>query len=331
VDGSRVVVVGSANMDLVTMTVRLPRPGETVFGTDFAQVAGGKGANQAIAVARAGGRGALLGAIGSDALGVTLKARIAAAGVDTECVRVVYGASGVALVTVDATGENTLVVTPGANAAFTALTAAELAAVRAADVLVAQLEVPVETVTEAAVAARDAGTRVILNASPARSLPAELLAAVDVLVLSEAEARAVIGAPDTEGPPADIAAAGPSALLGALLRVVPAVVLTLGTRGAWYAERDRAAVHVPPVLVSVVDSTAAGDAFTGALAVAWGEGRDPVDAVRWASAAAAACARRRGASVALPRRAEIDELHAAAPRPVTDAFSAADTPAGDGA
>ena len=254
-------------------------------------------------------------------------ARIAASGVDTACVRVVYGASGVALVTVDAAGENTIVVTPGANAAFTALTAEELGAVRAADVLVAQLEVPVETVTEAAVAARAAGTRVILNATPARSLTAELLSAVDLLVLSEAEARAVIGAPETVGHPPP----GTSALLGALLRVVPAVVLTLGARGAWYAAHDRPAVHVPPVLVSVVDSTAAGDAFTGALAVAWGEGREPVDAVRWASAAAAACARRMGASVALPRRAEIDELYLAARASATDVSPAADGPSADDA
>lgn len=308
-DRPRIVVVGSVNMDLVVMTPQLPGPGETVFGTEFVQVSGGKGANQAIAATRAGGSGALLGAIGSDSLGVTLKARIAASGVDTSRVRVVYGASGVALVTVDATGENTIVVTPGANAAFTALTEAELLAVREADVLVAQLEIPVETVTGAAVEARAAGTMVVLNATPARQLPAELLAAVDLLVVSEAEARAVTGGSGspTGGPGSDL-----PAFFDALLAVVPRVVLTLGPDGAWYGDRERAPAHVPPVRVAVVDSTAAGDAFTAALAVAWGEGRDPLDAVRWASAAAAACSRRVGASVALPERAEIDELHATA-------------------
>ncbi|GIG86329.1 ribokinase [Plantactinospora endophytica] len=291
----RVVVLGSANMDLVVTTAALPKPGETVFGTDFVMVAGGKGANQAIAATRAGADGALLGAIGSDSFGVTLKARISAAGVDTERVRVVYGASGVAVVTVDADGENTIVVTRAANSAFVGLTEDELTAVREADVLVAQLEVPPATVTEAALAARDAGTRVVLNAAPAQPVPAELLDAVDLLVVNEAEARAITGR-GREDP-------------AALLAVVPRAVLTLGRHGAWYGDRDGTAVHVPAVKVDLVDSTGAGDAFTGALAVAWGEGREPVDAVRWASAAGAACARRLGASVSLPLRSEIDALY----------------------
>ena len=293
---TRVVVVGSANMDLIGMAPALPRPGETVLGGDFVMLPGGKGANQAIAAVRAGASCAFLGAIGSDAFGVTLKARITAAGVDTGQLRVVYGASGVALVMVNADGENAILVTPGANGAFTGLTEGELAAVREADVLVAQLEVPVETVTEAVVAARAAGTRVVLNAAPARQVPADLLAAVDLLVVNEGEAHALTGRgrDDPE----------------ALLALVPRAVLTLGGEGAWYVDRDGAAVHVPAVKVDVVDSTAAGDAFTAALAVAWGEGRDLLDAVHWAAAAGAACVRRLGASVALPRRYEIDELYA---------------------
>lgn len=256
---------------------------------------GGKGANQAIAAVRAGASCVFLGAIGSDAFGVTLKARITAAGVDTGQLRVVYGASGVALVMVGAGGENAILVTPGANGAFVGLTEGELHAVREADVLVAQLEVPVETVTEAAVAARAAGTRVILNAAPARQVPADLLAAVDLLVVNETEAQALTGRGRDE--PA------------ALLDLVPRAVLTLGAQGAWYVDRDGRSVHVPPVKVDAVDSTAAGDAFTAALAVAWGEGRELVDAVHWAAAAGAACVRRLGASVALPRRLEIDELY----------------------
>ncbi|MEV0155132.1 ribokinase [Micromonospora sp. NPDC050686] len=293
---TRVVVVGSANMDLVATAPTLPRPGETVLGTDFVTVPGGKGANQAVAAVRAGASGAFLGAIGSDSFGVTLRARITAAGVDTGQLRVVYGASGVALVMVNAEGENAILVIPGANGAFTRLTAGELAAVREADVLVAQLEVPVETVTEAAVAARAAGTRVVLNAAPARRLPAELLDAVDVLVVNESEAQALTGRGRDQP--------------HALLELVPRAVLTLGAAGAWYGDRDGTAVHVPAVRVEVVDSTAAGDAFTAALAVAWGEGRDLLAAVHWAAAAGAACCRRLGASVALPRRAEIDALYA---------------------
>ncbi|SCE77098.1 ribokinase [Micromonospora coriariae] len=293
---TRVVVVGSANMDLVAMAPALPRPGETMLGTDFVMVPGGKGANQAVAAARAGASSAFLGAIGSDAFGVTLRARITAAGVDTGQLRVVYGASGVALVMVNAQGENAIVVTPGANDALTGLTEEELATVRGADVLVAQLEIPVQTVASAAVAARAAGTRVILNAAPARDLPPELLAAVDLLVVNEGEAQAFTGRGRDEP--------------RALLDLVPRAVLTLGGEGAWYVDREGTEVHVPAVRVDVVDSTAAGDAFTAALAVGWGEGRDLVDAVRWASAAGAACVRRLGASVALPRRAEIDELYA---------------------
>ncbi|MGW3603683.1 ribokinase [Micromonospora sp. NPDC005161] len=293
---TRVVVVGSANMDLVAMAPALPRPGETMLGTDFVMVPGGKGANQAVAAARAGASSAFLGAIGSDAFGVTLKARITAAGVDTGQLRVVYGASGVALVMVNAQGENAIVVTPGANDALTGLTEEELATVRGADVLVAQLEIPVQTVASAAVAARAAGTRVILNAAPARDLPPELLAAVDVLVVNEGEAQTFTGRGRDEP--------------RGLLDLVPRAVLTLGGEGAWYVDREGTEVHVPAVRVDVVDSTAAGDAFTAALAVGWGEGRDLVDAVRWASAAGAACVRRLGASVALPRRAQIDELYA---------------------
>lgn len=291
-DRPRVVVVGSANMDLVAVAPTLPGPGETVLGTEFVTVPGGKGANQAIAASRAGASTVFLGAIGSDSFGVTLRSRIAASGVDTSYIRVVYGSSGVAVIMVNAEGENSVVVTPGANAALTALTEAELAAVRDADVLVAQLEIPVETVTRAAVTARAAGTRVVLNAAPARELPQELVDVVDLLVVNQIEARAVGGGRD----------------FAALLAKVPRVVVTLGAQGAWYGDRDGVERQVPAIEVPTVDSTAAGDAFTGALAVAWGEDRDLVEAVRWAGAAGAACVRRVGASVSLPHRTEIDDL-----------------------
>ena len=183
-------------------------------------------------------------------------------------------------------------VTPGANGSFTDLREPERAALAEADVMVTQLEIPVETVTAAAIAARSAGTRVVLNAAPARSLPAELLEAVDLLVVNETEAVAISGASSAEP----------------LLASVPRAVLTLGAQGAWYVDRDGTSVRVPGVRVETVDSTAAGDAFTGALAVAWAEGREIVDAVGWACAAGAACARKLGASTALPTRAEIDEL-----------------------
>ena len=294
----RIVVVGSANMDLVGLAPRLPRPGETVLGDDFLMGPGGKGANQAIAAVRAGGEVTFLGALGSDAFGVTLKARLTAAGVDTEGVRVTYGSSGVAVIMVDRNGENSILVSPGANSSFLDLTDAERAVIAAGDVLVCQQEIPASTITAAAQAAQAGGTRVILNAAPARELSAELLAAVDLLVVNELEARAITGSREAD--------------MAGLLEVVPRVVLTLSGDGSWYADRDGVSERIAAFPVTVADTTAAGDAFTGALAVAWGEGRDIVTAVRWANAAGAACVRKVGASGSLPTRAEIDTLYAAA-------------------
>ncbi|MGK5678894.1 ribokinase [Actinoplanes sp. URMC 104] len=290
----RIVVAGSANMDLVGLAERLPRPGETVLGDDFVMMPGGKGANQAIAAARAGGRTVFLGSIGSDAFGVNLNARLTGAGVDTLLVRTTYGASGVAVIMVDRAGENSILVAPGANNTFVGLTPAEQAAIAAGDVLLCQQEIPVDTVVAAARAARDGGTRVVLNAAPARELPPELLANVDLLVVNEVEALAVTGGDTIDVP--------------RLLELVPRVVLTLGGSGSRYADREGRDETVPAFRVEVTDTTAAGDAFTGALAVAWGEGRDLVEAVHWANAAGAACVRRVGASNALPTRAEIDEV-----------------------
>ncbi len=296
-----IVVVGSANMDLVATTPKLPRPGETTLGHDFRQIPGGKGANQAIAAVRAGGRAGLLGAIGSDSLGVTVKARLTSAGVDVSQLRVVYGISGVALITVDDAGENVIVVVPGANAHFRDLTVAELARIGAADVVLAQLETPRSTTLRAAQAAREAGTRMVLNAAPARTLPDGLYELLDLLVVNHLEAQQLAGLPGAE----------PAALLDALLARVPAVVVTRGAHGAWLGRRGGAALHVPAPVIGAVDTTGAGDAFTGALAVAWGEGRDLAEAVRWASAAGACAARSLGASSALPQRHAIDELYSA--------------------
>lgn len=292
----QIVVAGSANMDVVGIAERLPRPGETVLGDDFVMTPGGKGANQAIAAARAGGRCTFLGAIGSDSFGVTINAKLTAAGVDTAGVRTSYGTSGVAVIMVDRAGENSILVSPGANNTFTGLTADERAVIAAGDVLLLQQEIPAATVVAAARAGQAGGTRVILNAAPARELPDELLAAVDLLVVNEVEAQAITGRGDRD--------------LEALLAVVPRVVLTLGGEGAWFADRDGRSARVPAFRVKAADSTAAGDAFTAALAVAWGEGRDLVDAVRWANAAGAACVRKIGASNSLPYRAEIDALYA---------------------
>jgi ribokinase len=166
--------------------------------------------------------------------------------------------------------------------------------IAAYSMLLCQQEIPEATVIAAAQAARAGDTRVILNAAPARTLSPELLAAIDLLVLNEVEAQAITGPGEPDMP--------------ALLDIVPRVVLTKGGAGAWYADRDGRSERVPAFQVEVADTTAAGDAFTGALAVAWGEGRDLVEAVRWANAAGAACVRKVGASVSLPTRAEIEAL-----------------------
>jgi ribokinase len=289
-----VAVVGSANMDLVVTTRTLPAPGETVLGEGFTTIPGGKGANQAVAAARAGARCVFVGAVGDDAFGAALRASLTAAGVDTRRLRTLAGPSGVALIAVDAAAENIIVVAPGANGRLDGLDDADRAAIAGADVLVCQLEVPLPTVVEAATAARAGGTTVVLNAAPARALPAELLSQVDVLVVNEGEAAAIAGH------------AGPAE---SLLGVVPRVVMTLGANGAAYADRDGLRLTVPAPKVDAVDTTAAGDAFTGALAVAWAEGRPVAEALQWACAAGAACARTHGASTALPTRAEIQELY----------------------
>ncbi|MEU5940430.1 ribokinase [Micromonospora sp. NPDC047548] len=303
---ARVVVVGSANLDLVVTAPQLPKPGETVLGDDFRTVPGGKGANQAVAAARAGADCDFVGAVGADEFGTLLRDNLVAAGIDVRGLRTVDEPSGVALIAVDHAAENCIVVAPGANATLTALDDADRTAVASADVLLLQLEVPLAAVGQAAGWARDGGTGVVLNAAPARPLPTELLDLVDVLVVNEHEAAVVAGVFTDE----------PAALLDTLVTMVPRVVLTLGARGAAYADRDGTRIEVPAPKVDAVDTTAAGDAFTGALAVALAERggltADTATAVlRWACAAGAACAQRPGASTALPERTAIEALSAA--------------------
>jgi ribokinase len=294
-----VTVLGSANMDLVVRTGRLPTAGETVLGDQFSTIGGGKGANQAVAAARAGANCRFIAAVGDDANGVALLAGLRRSGVDVELVRTVAGASGVALIAVDDAGENQIVVAPGANGALLDLGAADIAAITDADVLVCQLEVPIDTVTAAAEVARAGGTRVLLNAAPARLLPEALLGRCDLIVVNQTEAAELSGA-----------TGDPDTLADALLKLVPRVALTLGAAGVLYAEPGSRLRIAAPV-VRAVDTTAAGDAFVGALAVAWAEDRPMARALKWACAAGAAAAGEAGASDSLPDRRRIDELFAA--------------------
>jgi ribokinase len=289
----RVCVLGSANMDLVVFADRAPARGETVAGRSLLTVPGGKGANQAIAVARAGGDVRMVGAVGTDVWGDQVLAVLQAAGVDVSAVRRVDGPTGTAHVLVDASGDNSIVVVPGANGAVHDPVPGLHAALDGAGILLLQLELPLDAVLAGARAARQRGVRVVLTPAPARALPAELLELVDLLVPNESEAAVLTGCGD------------PEAAAAALLDAVPEVVVTMGARGAVWRRRGADPLHVPAPQVTAVDTTAAGDTFVGALAVALGENRPPRAALTWAVAAAALSVQKRGASTSMPSRAEI--------------------------
>ena len=263
---SRVLVVGSLNADLVVRTERLPGPGETVAGSDLTVGPGGKGANQAVAAARLGAAAGvgvgMVGAVGDDDHGRTVRDAVAAAGADVDGVTVRTGtATGTAVITVDAAGDNTIVVSPGANAA---LEPGDLPAFDDVAVLTLCLEIGVPTVLAAARAARAAGTTVVLNLSPYAPVPAELLAATDVLVVNEHEA----------------------ALLGE--HPVPRSVVTRGAAGCEVHDAGTATVStVDAMRADVVDTTGSGDAFLAAVAVRLAAGDDLPDAARYAVRAGA--------------------------------------------
>ncbi|CAL9392629.1 ribokinase [Streptomyces sp. enrichment culture] len=293
---ARITVLGSTNMDLVTYVPRAPRLGETVTGREFRTVPGGKGANQAVAAARAGARVSMIGAVGSDDFGTRLRDALNESGVDTSLLRTAGGPSGTAHIVVDDEGANAIVVVPGANASVTGITPHDEARIAASDALLLQLELPLDAVRAGAEAARRHGVRTVLTPAPAQPLPRELLALVDLLVPNEHEAATLAGVAD------------PRAAAEELLRDVPEVVVTLGAAGCLYVARGADPVTVPARRVRAVDTTAAGDTFTGALAVALGEGRPVPDALAWASAAASLSVGRAGASSSMPHRAEIDAL-----------------------
>lgn len=278
-----VVVVGSLNHDITVAAERHPEPGETVLGRSLATACGGKGANQAVAAARVGARVAMVGCVGADAAGERLVAALRAAGVDADRVRVLEDEpSGTALIVVDDAGENTIVVVPGANARLAAADVeASLAGSAGGAVVLAQLEVP-----EAAVAAAARrGARFVLNASPVRELPRELLAAADPLIVNAVEAAALTGAD----------AGDPDALAAAALTLgVRSAVITKGADGATWAASD-ARIDRPAPAVDVVDTTGAGDVFAGTLAAALARGADPATALAAAVDAGAEAVRWHGA------------------------------------
>ncbi len=296
----RIVVVGSSNTDMVVASRRLPAPGETVLGGTFLMAAGGKGANQAVAAARLGARVSLVARVGADMFGDRAIDGFEREGVGTRfVVRDPDAPSGVALILVDETGENLISVAPGANAR---LTVADVEAAReeieAAAIVLLQLEVPLETVRHAARVARAAGALVILDPAPARELDAALLADVSILTPNESEAERLTGVPVTGDASAERAA-------GALRdRGVSTVALTLGSRGCYLLSAEhRARIEAPAV--EAIDTTAAGDAFNGALAWQLARGAALPVAVATACRAAAVSVTRRGAQPSMPRADEV--------------------------
>ncbi|TXS42782.1 ribokinase [Streptomyces sp. OR43] len=291
---TKVAVLGSTNMDLVAYVDRAPERGETVTGREFRTVPGGKGANQAVAAARAGGDVMMIGAVGDDEYGVRMRENLEHSGVDTDLLHTAEGPSGTAHIVVDGKGSNAIVVIPGANGTVTALGPGEIAAIAEADLLLLQLELPLSAVIEGARAGHAQGVRTILTPSPVQQLPAELLDCVDLLIANEYEAAELSGH------------AEPHAAAEILLSQVPALVITLGSKGCLYAARGSRTVHFPAPEVISVDTTGAGDTFVGTLAVALGEGRPVPRAIAWASSAAALCVQKPGASISMPYRTEID-------------------------
>jgi ribokinase len=298
---ARIVVVGSTNTDMTVKVPRIPAPGETVLGRDFQTAGGGKGANQAVAAARAGGDVVFVTALGLDGLGDRALADLAREGIDVGLVRRVEGtASDGARVVVDDAGENSIAVAPGANHALTPADVRPLSGLLGpADVVLLQLEIPLATVEAAAHLGAARGARVILNPAPAQPLPDSLLAAVSMLTPNEAEAARLsgVGVSDEAG----------LVLAADLLRRrgVRDVLITLGARGV-FTVVDGVPEIIRAFEVAAVDTTAAGDVFNGALAVALAEGQPSRGAIGFGSAAAALSVTRMGAQPSVPRRAEID-------------------------
>lgn len=293
-----VLVAGSANLDLVVRAPRVPAPGETLLGRDFARYPGGKGANQAVAAARAGGAPTrMLLALGSDDNAQPLEVSLRDAGVDCMIVRSAEP-TGVALICVADDGENAIIVASGANAT---LQAADLPALDGIGCLLLQLESPLDAVTAWARTARAAGVRVVLNAAPAPvdAVPEALLASVDVLVVNEGELAAIAsacGASQNDGIAAQFATIG-----------VTCVVVTLGALGAAAREGERWCLQ-PGFQVDAVDTTGAGDTFCGVLAAGLARGDALQTALRWACAASALACTRSGAQTGVPERSEVDTL-----------------------
>jgi ribokinase len=302
-----IAVVGSLNADLTVRVPRFPAPGETISGDGFAIVPGGKGANQAAAAGRLGGRVAMIGQVGADAQGALLREALQAAGVDTRLVAVdESAATGVAVITIDAHGENEIILAAGANGTFAPeRLAPALGALRSARVVLLQLEIPLATVLRAAAEARSAGAVVILDPAPAIPIPDQLLSLADYVTPNERELAILVGGtPTGDDTPLDAVDAMARTVLA---RGAARVLVKLGARGARLVAPEMARSW-PARQVHAVDTTAAGDAFNGALAAALTEGASLDQAVRFATTAASISVTRAGAQPSLPTRSEVEAV-----------------------
>lgn len=291
-----IVVVGSANMDIVFTTSRIPAPGETLLASSLAKYPGGKGLNQAVAAARAGSPTGFVGALGRDDNGDALFETMTNVGMHSDHVRRVDEDSGQAFIVVADNADNTIIVASGANATLTALRGVERELVEASAVLLMQLELPLNVVVESARAARESGTAVILNAAPAQALPEELIESLDYLIVNEHEACLVGGSGDLEEASRRLA------------RSVRHLVVTLGAEGSALYEDGQFVSGVPARNVDAVDTTGAGDTYCGAFAAAIAEGRSMAVAAQFATAAAALSVQVVGAVPSIPTRDRIDAM-----------------------
>lgn len=301
----RVVVVGSINLDLVAFAPSIPRAGETLLGLDFHTFPGGKGANQAVAAARLGVAVSMIGKVGTDAFGDQLKANLQSAGVDIQPVAVASGPSGVALITTDQQGQNAITVIAGANGSMAPFDLDQnIEVIRAAALLLTQLEIPIETVTYLSEIARRERIPLILDPAPARALSPTLLRNVEWLTPNETEACSLLGDAGQQISSDDV-----PRFAEALLKLGSRnVILKLGDRGCFLALADGTRERIPAYSVRAVDSTAAGDAFNGAFVAALLDGRSPIESARYASAVAAISVTRNGAQPSMPTRAEVEQF-----------------------